>query len=127
MRNRLVPRSEWFQFFDEFSRRHRGRATTVHVLSPKIGSQVEARDMPLEGIVAGADATGPISIYLGSAPPRSNIEHEVQDPRQVWVERSKRGGEEVLDIESEDGTKTLVQFRAAAPRGRVLRPEAGKR
>ncbi|MEX0880375.1 MAG: DUF5335 family protein [Thermoanaerobaculia bacterium] len=116
MRNRLVPRSEWFRFFDEFSRRHQGWPATVHVLSPKLGSQVEARDMPLEGIVSRADATGPISIHLGSAPPRSNIEHEIEDPRQVWVELSEAGAEEALDVESEDGTKTVIQFRAAQVR-----------
>ena len=52
MRNRLVPRSEWFQFFDAFSRRHQGRIATVHVFGPKIGFQVEACGMPLEGIVS---------------------------------------------------------------------------
>ena len=85
MRNRLVPRAEWFQFFDEFSRRHQGWSTTVHVLSPKLGSQVEARDLPLEGIVSHADGSGPISLFLGSAPPRSNLEHEIESPRQVWI------------------------------------------
>ncbi len=72
--------------------------------------------MPLEGIVSRADATGPISIYLGSAPPRSNIEHEIEDPRQVWVELTEEGAEEALDVESEDGTKTVIQFRAAQVR-----------
>jgi Family of unknown function (DUF5335) len=110
MRNRLVPRSEWFRFFGDFSRRHRGWPTTVSVLNPKLGSQVEARDMPLEGIVSRADATGPISIHLGSAPPRSNIEHEIEEPNQVWVELSEEGAEEALDVESRDGTKTVIQF-----------------
>ena len=116
MRNRLVPRSEWFRFFDAFSRRHQGWATTVSVLSPKLGSQVEARDMPLEGIVVSAGATGSISLHLGSAPPRSNIEHEIEDPRQVWVELSEEGAEEALDVESQDGTKTVIHLRAARVR-----------
>jgi hypothetical protein len=116
MPNRLVPRSEWFQFFDKFSRRHRGSATTVRVLSPRIGSQVEARDMPLEGIVSREDATGAISIHLGSAPPRSNIEHEIEEPRQVWVELSDGGAEKALEVESQDGTKTMLEFRAAQVR-----------
>ena len=113
MRNRLVPRSEWFRFFDDFSRRHRGQTTTVHVLSPRIGSQIEARDLPLEGIVSPAEAAGPLEIHLGAAPPRSNIEHHVPDPNQVWVEMSEAGVEEALEIESQDGTKTLMELRAA--------------
>lgn len=110
MRNRLVPRSEWFRFFGDFSQRHQGRATTVYVLSSQLGSQVAARNVPLEGIVSRAEADGPISIHLGSAPPGPNLEHEIEDPRQVWVELSEEGAEVALQIESEDGTKTLLSF-----------------
>ena len=117
MRNRQVPRSEWFQFFDAFSRRHQGQATTMRVFSPKIGSQIEARELPLEGIVSPAGAAGSLSIHLGSAPPKTNIEHHVADPNQVWVEISEAGVEEALEIESQDGTKTVMEFRA--PRIRV--------
>ena len=110
MRNRLVPRSEWFRFFDAFSRRHRGRTATVHVFGPRVGSQIEARGMPLEGIVSNADGTGPIAIYLGAAPPTANIEHEIDEPRQVWVEFSDDGREEALQLESQDGTKTMLEL-----------------
>jgi len=113
MPNRSVPRSEWFRFFEGFSRRHDGWLVTVRVLHPSFGSQVEARDLPLEGIVSAADAKGPISIHLGGSV-TSNIEHEIEDPRQVWVEVAETGAEEALGIVSEDGTKTIVAFRAPA-------------
>jgi len=111
MRNRLVPRSEWFGFFDEFSRRHAGWLVTVRVLDPSFGSQVEARDLPLEGIVPPAQTTGPISIHLGDST-TSNLEHEIEEPKQVWVELSEAGAEEALGVVAEDGTKTVVEFRA---------------
>lgn len=66
--------------------------------------------MPLEGIVSRAEATGPISIHLGAAPPRSNLEHEIEVPKQVWVELSEQGAEEALEVESLDGTKTVIEF-----------------
>jgi len=113
MRNRLIPRTEWFRFFSDFSRRHHGEAATVRVLDPRIGSQVEARDLPLEGIETVADGFGPIAIFLGSAPPHANIEHLIQEPKQVWLESSEAGVEETLDIESVDGTKTLIQLAPA--------------
>ena len=112
MRNRLVPRSEWSCFFEEFTRRHDGWLVTVRVLNPSFGSQVEARDLPLEGIVARADSQGPISLHLGA--PDSNIEHDIVSPLQVWVEISSRGIEEALGVLSEDGTKTIVEFRTPA-------------
>jgi hypothetical protein len=112
MHNRLVPRTEWYRFFRDFSRRHEDWLVTVRILSPGLGSQLEARDLPLEGIVAGHAGHGPISIHMGRSPQR-HIEYQVTDPRQVWVELSADGAEEALDIESEDGTKTILEFRSA--------------
>ena len=114
MQNRLVPRSEWFRFFADFSRRHEGALATVRVLHPRLGSQVEARDLPLEGIVSAARADGPISIHLGRSADR-NLEHEIENPRQIWVEVSDEGKEEALAVISEDGTRTIVELAAAQP------------
>jgi uncharacterized protein DUF5335 len=114
MHNRQIPRAEWFRFFREFSARHEDWLVTVRITSPRIGSQVEARELPLEGIVASADATGPISIHVGRVPAK-HIEHEVSDPVQVWVELSEEGAEQAVEIESKDGTKTIVEFRVAPP------------
>ncbi len=111
MRNRLIPRSEWFRFFEEFGRRHDGWLVTVRVLHATFGSQVEARDLPLEGIVSRADGSGPIAIHLGTAA-TSNVEHEIESPGQVWVEMSEDGAEEALGVVAEDGTKTIVELRA---------------
>jgi hypothetical protein len=109
MRDRQVPRAEWFNFFRGFSERHADSPATVRILSPRFGCQVEARDLPLEGIVAGRLGRGRISIHMGREPER-HVEHEVEDPIQVWVELADDSVEEALDIESEDGTKTLVIF-----------------
>lgn len=113
MHNRLVPRSEWFHFFEGFSRRHDGWLVTVRVLDPKMGSQVEVADVPLEGIVSQSDAKGPISLHLGATASR-NIEHAIRSPRQVWVEVSERETERALEVLSEDGSRTIVEFRVPA-------------
>ncbi len=114
MPNRLIPRAEWFGFLRSFSRRHKDQPATVRVMSPGLGSQVEARDLPLEGIVSGRRSTGPISISLGGSPTR-HVEHDVPDPIQAWVKLSEDGTEEALDIESQDGTRTIIQFRSPEP------------
>lgn len=118
MRNRLVPRAEWFSFFEGFTRRHPGWPTTVWLVGPRIGAQVEARDLPLEGIVSDRLATK-ISIHLGDAPGR-NVEHAVSRPIAVWLERSDDGGDAALGINSADGTTTLVEFRPPEPDAFVL-------
>ncbi len=116
MKNRLVPRAEWFRFFEELGRRHNAWLVTVRVLHPSFGSQVEARDLPLEGAVASADGSGPIALFLGGSAQR-NVEHEIPSPRQVWVEISDAGIEEALGVLSEDGTKTIVEFRSPSGAG----------
>jgi hypothetical protein len=113
MPNRRIGRSEWGDFFREFSLRHDGWLATVRVLHPEMGSKVEARDLPLEGIVAPADRRGAISIHLGSTAER-NLEHEIPSPEEVWVDVSQRGAEEALEIASADGTRTILEFRVAA-------------
>ena len=110
-RNRLVPRTEWYRFFRDFSRRHEDWLVTVRIMSPGLGSQVESTDLPLEGIDADHLGHGPIAIHVGRSP-QNHVEHEVANPRQVWVEISREGAEEALEIESEDGTKTIIQFRS---------------
>jgi hypothetical protein len=114
MQNRLVPRSEWYRFFSDFSRRHEGALATVRVLDAQLGSQIEARDLPLEGIVSSADTRGPISVHLGRSSD-SNLEHEIEQPRQVWVEVSEEGAEAALAVISEDGTRTILEFASRTP------------
>ena len=109
MPNRLVPRAEWFKFLRGFSRRHQDEPVTVLVVNSELGSQVEARDLPLEGVLAGRRASGPISISAGRSA-AGFIEHEIADPTQVWIKLSDTGKEEALDIESQDGTRTIVQL-----------------
>jgi hypothetical protein len=113
MRNRLVPHAEWRSFFRGFSDRHEDWLVTVRVLSPALGSQVAARDLPLEGIVSGPAVGGPIAIHLGRVPEK-HVEHVVEEPKRVWVELSEEGAEAALEIESNDGAKTILQFRSAA-------------
>jgi len=111
MRNRHVPRPEWRAFFDAFSHRYEGWLVTVRVLHPRFGSQIEASEIPLEGIVAADDAAE-ISLHLGRA--GNSIEHDIRSPREVWVEVSPEGAEEAVSVESEDGTKTIIEFRTPA-------------
>jgi Family of unknown function (DUF5335) len=112
MRNRQVPRAEWLRFFEGFTRRHQGWLATVRVIDVRLGAQVEAKDLPLEGIVVDPEGRGPISILLGSGRD-ANVEHPVERPEQVWVEMTEEGAEAALEIESAGGTKTILEFRAA--------------
>jgi uncharacterized protein DUF5335 len=126
MLTRLVPRAEWFDFFEAFTKQHARWVTTLWLLGPSIGAQVEARDLPLEGIVADPLA---ISIYLGGMPGK-NLEHPVATPISVWLEMPEEGALGALGINSADGTTTLLEFRSPFPAGlghRVTPSEAAER
>ena len=120
MRTRLIPHAEWFTFFEGFTRRHPGSAATLWLLGPRIGAQVEARDLPLEGIVSDPLATS-ISIYLGVAPGR-NLEHAVGQPIAVWLETTDDGADAALGSNSADGTTTLLELPLSTARPLVEPP-----
>ena len=113
MRSQQIPRAEWARFFEAFSQRHEEWLMSVRIVHPRLGSQIEAKDLPLEGIVADPDGRGPISIHLGRSA-SDHIEHDIRSPREVWVELSAAGAEEAIGIESEDGTKTIIEFKTPA-------------
>jgi hypothetical protein len=113
MRTRLIPRAEWFTFFESFTREHSGWPATVWLLGTHIGAQVEARELPLGGVVGDSHA---ISIHLGGMPGK-NLDHPVATPVSVWLERSDDDDVGALGINSADGTTTLLEFRSPVPPG----------
>jgi hypothetical protein len=110
-----ISRDEWAAFFDSFSLRHQGWLVTVEVFSSDIGAQVEARELPLQGITAelkreGEDA---ISIIVGESP-EQHVTHTIIAPARVILKRTEEGADEAIEIESA-GRTTLVRFRSAVP------------
>jgi hypothetical protein len=113
MPTREIPRDEWKEFFNRFSREHEGWLATIEVLDEKVGAQVEAEDLPLEGISADwkGEGEGPIEIFLGGEPDRA-LTHVVSAPKRLWVLTSDDGAERALEVEA-PAAKTIVRFRSA--------------
>lgn len=111
--NEEIPKGLWGEFFDGFSRRHRGWLVTVEELIPDVGPLEEARQLPLEGIVADPRRGG-VLLLLGSRP-EDHVEHRLEEPMRVWVETLAGGAEAALEIESAGGRKTILSFRSPSP------------
>lgn len=111
-----IPREEWSNFFDGFSRQHEGWLATLEIFAPDVGAQREARELPLEGvsISSGGDDAKEIAINLGKGP-EDHVTHTIEQPEHVWVETTSQGANLALEIESENQTKTLLRFRSALP------------
>lgn len=114
MSTREVARPEWREFFDDFSRQHQGWLVTMEMLGPDLGDMVEARQLPLEGIVVepGGDGEMAIEVIAGDRPD-SHISHTVTQPQRVWLEQTAEGADEALEIESYDQA-VLFRFHSAA-------------
>jgi hypothetical protein len=106
-----VSAVHWTAFFDEFSRRHLGWISRLIVLDPRLGAQVEAFELPLQGVVADTRGRN-ITIQLGSSP--GGVEHAVRNAKRVWVELGDDDAEAAVEIESTDGTKAILEFRSPA-------------
>ena len=106
-----IPRPEWNNFFDSFSRQHEGWPATLEIFGPEIGAQEEAHELHLEGvsIASGIDEPEAIAISLGKSP-EDHLTHTIVKPTHVWLEQTNEGANAALEIESEDETKTLLRF-----------------
>lgn len=111
MPSRTIPASEWTSFLDTFSRSHAGWLTTLQIVSEKAPVEVEARRLPLEGIVADEkEGVGRrISIFLGWEG-RTRLTHAIVAPTLLRQEQTGEGADVGLELVAGDGTKTLLVF-----------------
>lgn len=108
-----IPRKEWVRFFDRFSGQHERWLARVEVIGEDVGAQLEAKDLPLRGISADLkDREDTISITLGEKPDNL-ITHSIQAASHVRLKQTEEGADEALQIESADGTMTLLRFHSA--------------
>jgi hypothetical protein len=116
MPTREIPREEWSAFLDSFSRQHAGWLSTVEVLGPAIGAQVQTREQPLSGITAELKGGRQdlISILLGDSAD-DHVAHVIHAPSHVRLKETDEGAREALQIESESGETTRLRFRVTVP------------
>ena len=110
---REIPRDEWAEYLDSFSRQHEGWLVTVEVSGAEVGAQVEAQELPLQGVTAELKAGGEdaISITVGREG-TERVTHIVTRPAHIRVEQAEDGSDMTLQIEAADGVTTLIRFRA---------------
>jgi hypothetical protein len=81
------------------------------VLGSDIGDQEESTGLPLAGISADLKAReNRIEIIVGGKPD-AHLTQIINTPKRVWLKQPEEAAHEVIEVESEDGTTTLVHFR----------------
>jgi hypothetical protein len=112
MLTREIPRNEWVSFFNNFSRNYHCWSVNIEVMGADIGTRVEVKRFPLEGIAVDLKSNGKdiISIIVGDEPDY-HMSHTITAPTHVWVEQADSG--EVLQIETINGPTTLLRFSSS--------------
>ena len=108
-----IPREQWNNFFNSFSRQHEGWLATLEVFATDAGAQREVSDVPFEGISLDSDneRSGSVVINVGMTP-ADHVSHKIDHPVHIWLQQTETGADAALEIEAEDDSKTLLRFRS---------------
>jgi hypothetical protein len=110
MATRQISRNQWVEFFNNFSKQHQGWLSTLEIIGDDIGDQEEASGLPLVGISADLkDNANRIEVILGGRPD-SDLTRILNDPKTVWFKDSQEAGNEAIEIDTADGSKTVLSF-----------------
>jgi hypothetical protein len=100
---RELPRAEWRRYCDQISKGLAGQRVELDVVSLPLGDRVEAKWLPVVGLVYDARADT-LEIAL------EGLGHSIREPREVYVEETERGLV-ALEIVAADETTQIVRFR----------------
>jgi hypothetical protein len=112
-----IPREGWDKFLSRFSQDHETQLVSVEVMGSDVGAQIEGRSLLLSGISPAEADDGSLALMFDSVD-GEHLTHMVNKPTHVWVQRAPDNTDEALEIESADGTKTLVRFPPYEPGSR---------
>jgi hypothetical protein len=109
-----IPRETWVRRLNEFTNTHEGWLVSAEILSTEHGAQPEINNLPLLGVSADRinhDGTIAVSVACSA---NEHFTHIIKSVARIYVERVDDGADAALQIESTDGTRTILRFRAAA-------------
>lgn len=107
-----IPRGEWSDYFDNFTRQHVRNdlpdLVTIEVLSPRLGDQVYAQNARLLGLSFDPHSDA-FAVMLSGA------DHMTFKPAEIWVLEGDADVIAVFELVQEDGTKQLIHVKAGGP------------
>ena len=108
-----VPRNEWPDFLDTFSRQHRAWLTTVERPAGEINA-TGADPRPLAAVTSERDGHHVSAIEIAFAGDSHRGLVRVENPIAVRLRTTDEGADRGLEIVDAEGVCTRVRFRAAA-------------
>lgn len=108
--NYEIKRENWADFFESLSKRRYEWKTRIEIMNPEMGDQTLTDGLPLNGVTVETrgDSTA-IDISVGGNTDAHQT-HHIKNPWRVAFLAAAAGQGDVIDLEEEDGTKTLITF-----------------
>lgn len=106
-----IPPDEWGRFFGQLTREYRDRIVTIHVNTAELEERIHVKDVPLEAIVLMLDGNEDVISIVVREGARRHTMHSIHEPLRVSYETSN-GVATRLQVDSENGEKTIVKFRS---------------
>ncbi len=107
-----IPRTEWAEFVDAFTRQHRHWLTTIQFFDRDDDMRVLAEEAALEYVIFRGEAEFHVGVRTAGQS-EDTVTHIVQQPQMVIFRQTDEGGHEGIAIRSHTGTTTNLEFRAA--------------
>jgi hypothetical protein len=112
MSARDIPRDEWGQFCERFSRQHRGGRVTLESVAPFGDTRMLAHELPLQGITLDKAGSHQAEIVVTVGQDSGEqLTHAIAAPARLLFWETEAGAHEGLDIASADGQVTRIRFR----------------
>lgn len=107
-----VFKQEWKKFFDQISRELYQWQTSIEVVNPKSGRQTLANKLSFVGMTIETNQNGhdQIELIIGESPDFHQT-HTIGNPLKVSYLESEKLPGRLIAIESDEGTKTLVNLQ----------------
>ena len=105
-----IKKEDWANFFESLSKRRYEWTTKVEVLKSEIGDQILTDGLPLNGMTMEKNGDRiSIDISVGESTDAHQT-HTIANPVKVAFLAADKNHGDVIDIEEDDGTKTLITF-----------------
>ena len=110
-----IQKEQWQAYLDGFSKRNSGRTADLQILSDQLGTQEEAETLPFEGITLETKGSlaSSVEIMLGGTglADKRKLTHTINQVRRIVPKEGGDGREDALEIEAQDGAKTILIFK----------------
>jgi len=118
MQTREIPHNQWRSFFNDLSTQHRGHPIELCVRDAGADQRTQSERLQLVGLTddpKNADGEQ-IEIFTGDMPV-GHLTHMIGQPRRVRVgSPDDAAPAQQVEIESGDGSRTLIRFLQSQPR-----------